>query len=129
MPEPEIEQLGAVIQAYARARWGDEPDESLVAELEANLDPDLCDRIDVLGLDGKRLLDVGAEAALAELEKLERAAAQEDARVVGAADRIRAQEIDHHYDPAKPPRRDSGIPPGKPRQSAGQGRRRQRGQR
>ena len=128
MPEPEIERLGAMIQAYVRARWGDAPDMPSVAELEASLEPGLSDRIDILGLDGKRLLDVGAEATLAELEKLERAAAREDARVMGAADRIRAQEV-NRYDAAKPPRSDAEMQLGRHRQSAGHGRRRQRGQR
>ncbi|MEY6432504.1 hypothetical protein ABC977_08815 [Thioalkalicoccus limnaeus] len=128
MLKQEATRLGALIQAYLLARWGEEPDASALTELAAGLEPGLRDRIDVLGLDGERLLDVGAEAVLAELESLERAAAREDARVANAADRIRGREAKQHS-AARPERRDPRVPPGRPRPSAGPGGRRSRGQR
>lgn len=128
MPEREAKRLGAMIQAYLRAHWSDDPDEAAMARSGEGLEPRLRDRIDILGLDGERLLDVGAEAVLVELEKLEQAAAREDALVAPAADRIRAREVNCH-DTAKPARGDPGMRPGQHRQPAGHGRRRQRGQR
>lgn len=128
MLKRDAKQPGAMIQAYVRTRWGDATDVALVARSEAGLEPELRNRIDILGFDAERLLNVDAAAVLIELEKLEQAAAREDARVAAAANRIRAREV-NDQDAASPARRDPGMHPGRPRQAAGHGRRRQRGQR
>jgi len=87
MPERDVAQLGALIQAYLRSRWGDEHEASEVGRMAAAIEPELKDRVDILGLDGEALLEVQAEAVLAKLEALERAAALEDGRVSGALQR------------------------------------------
>nr|MBS0021316.1 hypothetical protein [Gammaproteobacteria bacterium] len=76
MTERNEEQPGALIQAYLPARWGDTPDDGAAIGPGARLDDGLRDRVDQLGVDGERLLQVSAAQVLAELERLEREAAR-----------------------------------------------------
>lgn len=121
------EQLGSLIQDYVKARWG-EPGGERAAAPGALLDEALRERVDILGMDGVRLLHVAAVDVLAELERLEGEAAREDARVAVAAARVRAQEVEPK-DQANPARRNPRMRPGRPSEPAKRGRRRQRGQR
>ena len=121
------EQLGSLIQDYVKARWG-EPGGERAAAPGALLDEELRERVDILGMDGVRLLRVSAMDVLAELERLEREAAREDARVAVAAARVRAREVDPN-DQAESARRNPRTRPGRPSEPAKRGRRRQRGQR
>lgn len=86
------ENIGELVRAYAHAKWADEPDARNIARLGGRLDPVLRERIDTLGLEGEQLLSVEPGEVLVMLEALERQAAEEDARVSGAAARLRADE-------------------------------------
>ena len=121
------EQLGSLIQDYVKDRWG-EPGGERAAAPGTLLDEALRERVDILGMDGVRLLHVAAVEVLAELERLEREAARDDARVAVAAARARAQEVDPN-DQANCARRNPRMRPGRPSEPAKRGRRRQRGQR
>ncbi|MBN2702294.1 MAG: hypothetical protein ACPW60_14015 [Methylohalobius sp. ZOD2] len=124
MSKRKAERIGALIQSYVRAKWGCLPDDGAGTDLSLALGPELRDRIDILGLDGERLLDVAPAAVLAELELLEREAAREDA--LTAATVARAQQVGKHHKLKNPGRRDSRLRSGRPRKSAGRGRRQQR---
>lgn len=80
--------VGELVQAHIRAKWGDgarRPD-------NARLTPALRERVDALGFDCERLLDVAADEVLDRLSALEREATQEDARALGAAASVHARE-------------------------------------
>ena len=80
--------VGESIQAYVRARRDNKPEDAK----EANLTPSIRERVDALGLDTKRLLSAAPEKVIAELERLEREAVLEDARVRPSAAQTRLQE-------------------------------------
>jgi hypothetical protein len=88
MIEPEREpdsRIGEILQAYVHARWASRPDAQAVARIAAQVDAKLRERVDALGFDAERLLTVGPNAALQELERLEHEAARKDARAAQAA--------------------------------------------
>jgi hypothetical protein len=123
--ETNTTEIGALMQDYLRARWGRTPDKEAAEELGGRLDRALRNRLDVLGADAERLLDIEPARMMTELEALEREAALEDADAESAARRTQAQETGKSR--TKPQGR------GQPAPSRGQrqpGRRRsQRGQR
>lgn len=88
----EAERLGELIQTYARAKWGLRPDQAGAARAAALLQPQLRERIDVLGSDGVQLLDIAPARVLERLAALEREASLEDARAQAAAARHRERE-------------------------------------
>jgi hypothetical protein len=128
MSELGSEELGALVQAYTRAKWGSEGDPSGADRLGARLDRQLRDRVDVLGVDGERLLTVRPADVLATLEALEREAFREDAGAEAAAIRLRIQEPGRLAQPTPQPR-GRRPRPGKRREPTPSGRRRQRGER
>lgn len=69
---------GRVVQAYARARWGDDADAQEALRISKQLDRNIQHRIDVLGFDGERLLSVPPGEVLAMLDTLEAEALLED---------------------------------------------------
>lgn len=85
-------EIGALMQDYLRARWGRTPDKEAAEELGARLERTLRNRLDMLGADAERLLDIEPARVMAELEALEREAALEDAGAEPAARRTQGQE-------------------------------------
>lgn len=92
MKIPNEQQIGSVVQAYVKAKFGDSPDEALASCLGAYLDPQLKERVDILGFEGEKLLDVDTPEVLATLAQLEDQAAREDAHVRKVAVQVRANE-------------------------------------
>jgi hypothetical protein len=73
--------FGPIIQDYVRAKWG-RGDKTLTAEeLGRKLDPALRERIDLLGVDDEKLLNVKPEDVIGRIEALERDALREDSQV------------------------------------------------
>jgi hypothetical protein len=86
------EELGALVQAYAGAKWGERSDKAEAARLGALLDPDLRDRIDTLGGDCERLLRIPDTEVMRRLGALEEEAHREDASMRARAGRVRSTE-------------------------------------
>lgn len=82
-------ERGALIQAYVRAKWTDKSDQSQIIELSGQLGREVMQRVNALGLDAEKLLEVTADEALSRLEMLENEALLEDAG--GRAAAIRQQ--------------------------------------
>jgi hypothetical protein len=72
---------GLMIQDYVRARLRRGGVTLSADELGRKLDPDLRERIDLLGIDDEKLLGVKPEEVMARLERLERDALREDSGV------------------------------------------------
>jgi hypothetical protein len=83
---------GALVQAYAYARFYGPRGEGGAEAHGESLDPILKERVDALGFDLKRLLDVPPEKVLARLVALEREAQLEDAGVRPQAAAARGRE-------------------------------------
>lgn len=72
--------VGSLLQAYARAKKMDGAGQSAeVVRLSGMLGRELMQRVDTLGFDADRLLEVAPDAALETLETLESATVAEDA--------------------------------------------------
>jgi len=79
----------ALVQAYARARWGRDADSREAARIGESLERSLRERIDVLGCDGQRLLKVHPADVMTELVTLETEAMLEDSAVRSASSNYR----------------------------------------
>ena len=90
--KPMKEDLGALVQAYARAIWGDSVDKAEADRLGTLLGPNLRDRIDVLGFDCERLVKVAETDVMRRLDALENEANREDANVRARAASVRSTE-------------------------------------
>jgi len=126
------QEIGAIVQAYARAKWRGEHDPTKSAAIGAQLDPELRNRVDMLGFDAEKLLDLDPGEVLARIEALEREALLEDRRVAPIAASVRAREERKLGDNGKPPDgqwRGQRAPGGKRTQSVRRGGRRHRSQR
>ncbi len=78
--EDKKREMGSLLQAYARAKKENGSDQSEeVVRLSGLLGRELMRRVDALGFDADRLLEVAPEEALAVLDLLESEAALEDA--------------------------------------------------
>jgi hypothetical protein len=91
MVDQSDQMLGPFIQDYARMRWYECADSAKIDRAAACLGRDLCDRIDVLGLDIERLLSVEPEHALAALQAIEQEALAEDTGFATPAAKVRSQ--------------------------------------
>jgi hypothetical protein len=109
MSKPEGKELGALLQAYARACLGGNADLQAANSAGARIERELRDRIDVLGADVERLLAVDANDALAELEALETEAAREDAGSQSMAHRANTEAKVRRQDPANRPGRANRV--------------------
>lgn len=83
---------GLLVQAYAHARFYGPRGESVAEAHGQELDAVLKERVDALGIDLKRLLDVPPEKVLSRLVALEREAQLEDAGVRPQAAATRGRE-------------------------------------
>jgi len=83
---------GRLVQKYVRAKSGRGDLKSAADEIGRSLDPVLRSRVDFLGVDDERLLEVEAEAVMATIEELERNALLEDAGVIERAVRTLLNE-------------------------------------
>lgn len=90
MSDRDTKELGRLLQEYARARWGSNPDGREAERLSIRLDRTFRDRIEMLGMDVERLLGVDPDQVLPELQALEREAALEDAGARSTATGVRA---------------------------------------
>lgn len=72
-------EIGRIVQEYARARWGREPDRAAADRLTPLLARELRDRVDALGIDVERLLKVEPHSVIGELEALEEETVLENA--------------------------------------------------
>lgn len=87
MMDSKRDPLGQTVQDYVRFVRGEPVDEP-----RHDLGTDVLERIEMLGLDADRLLEVAPEEVMATLQALEREAEQEDARVRKTANRVRGRE-------------------------------------
>lgn len=110
MSKPEGKELGALLQAYARACLGGNADPQAANSAGARIERELRDRIDVLGADVERLLAVDAHDVLAELEALETEAALEDAGSQSMAHRANTEAKVQRQGQARRPGRDNRSP-------------------
>jgi hypothetical protein len=78
------EDTGALIHAYVRAKWLDKGNESQILQLSRQLGREVLQRINALGFDAEKLLEVPADEALSRLQTLENEALHEDAGVGNA---------------------------------------------
>lgn len=72
------EGMGDLVKAYIRARTGLTVDPAVATRVGQAMGKNLRDRIDVLGNDAERLLDVGSQNVIATLIGLESEALFED---------------------------------------------------
>lgn len=86
------DETGAVIQAYIRARMEGLATDTVRDEAAETLPGSLLERIDALGVDQERLLDVPPGNVTAMLEALEREAELEDAGIRPRSLEVRARE-------------------------------------
>lgn len=86
MTEPEKIDIGALIVAYAHAKWGQVPNPDTVEKIGPKLGRDLQLRLDVLGVDGEHLLNIAPHEALGVLEDLEREAEAENFQAARRSD-------------------------------------------
>ena len=93
MTTPDEQKTGALVQAYVKAKLGNAPNETEADNLAVSLDPQLKERVDILGFEGETLLNVAADEVLSMLARLENQAAREDARVHKTATRVQAREV------------------------------------
>ena len=82
------DEAGRAIQAYVRHKKSRAPGRDEASPAHETLEPALRRRIDALGRDDERLLDVGAGDVLAMLKALESEAASEDGRAAALAMRL-----------------------------------------
>ena len=78
-----------LVQEYLRFKWKRAGSSGMVHQLGQQLAPALRSRIDVLGTDGEKLLDVAPASVMHKLEELEQQAALEDSGMVERATRKR----------------------------------------
>lgn len=123
MSEVSRKRIGRSIQEYARSKQGGGAGTEGAPFGGAGIDPALRDRVDMLGIDCERLLEVPPERALGQLEALEREAEREDAQAKRLADRVRAAEERAIDDTENRARGDHRVRAGKYR-GAGRDRRR-----
>lgn len=83
--------LGAAIQSYVHARWGERGDRGTATAVQP-LDADLRERLDALGMDGERLLGIPTGQVMEALRSLEQLALLEDDAAAAAAAQQRAGE-------------------------------------
>lgn len=85
-------KLGSAIQAYVRARWDKSASRADAQAPVCQIDRKLQARIDALGFDAERLLDVPTEDTMSALETLEHEALMEDAGAQSGVAQVRQQE-------------------------------------
>jgi hypothetical protein len=78
MNQPNDPVLGEAIQNYVRRKWRYRERWSDNRAQELQLDGDLAERIDLLGIDDKMLLEVEAERVISRIGEIERRLAEED---------------------------------------------------
>jgi hypothetical protein len=119
MVDQSDEILGPLIQDYARMRWDECANSATTDRVAPRLGRDLCERIDVLGLDIERLLSVEPEHALAELHVIEQEALAEETGFATPAANVRSQvEQSPHTGKRSGQRRGSRVVPSNDRRGA-----------
>jgi hypothetical protein len=92
MPAVKPIEVGRLVQEYVRAKWHRPGFRGSAQEAGERLDPQLRERVDLLGNDDELLLEVPAEDVLQRIDELETMAAAEDAGITDAVERVRAGE-------------------------------------
>jgi hypothetical protein len=105
MTELGTRSVGEVVQTYVRAKWKRPGTQMSAQESARHLDPDLRARIDLLGTDDERLLEVPPESVVAKIEELEQEAALEDAGMMERASQGHQQRATIGYARSGKPRR------------------------
>ena len=80
-------ETSELVQEYLRFKWKRAGSSEMVHQLGQQLAPALRSRIDVLGSDGEKLLDVAPASVMHKLEELEQQAAVEDSGMLEQATR------------------------------------------
>jgi DNA polymerase/3'-5' exonuclease PolX len=80
-------ETSELVQEYLRCKWKRAGSSGMVHQLGQQLGPALRSRIDVLGTDGEKLLDVAPALVMHKLEELEQQAAVEDSGMLERATR------------------------------------------
>lgn len=70
--------IGEAIQNYVRRKWRHREKWTHDQAQETQLDRNLTERIDLLGIDDKLLLETAADRVIGKIEDLERRTAEED---------------------------------------------------
>lgn len=84
-----MSDIGRLVLDYVRAKWCRPGATRSAKEIAHELDPELRERVDLLGNDDELLLEVLPEEVLDRIDELEREAELEDAGVIGRANEIR----------------------------------------
>lgn len=125
MSQHDDPHTAVLIQSYLRSKLRDGGDR----DPGAGLDDTLRDRLDDLGMDGERLLNVPSDRVMGELSRLEREAAAEDAAAAKAAAQAQQgqeRKVDEEADDARRGNRNRRGQPDKAAGRRGRGQRRQR---